>query len=112
MPAVTNQINHNTADSVREAATSEASEVLTRLQTAPTGLSDEEAARRLVEFGPNEVGQEKKHNWLWRIWVAVRNPLVILLSVLAIVTFATAQSTSDMIGGWVMVAMVVLGVSL
>jgi Mg2+-importing ATPase len=112
MPAVTNQISHNTADLVREAAASEAAEVLTRLQSAPSGLSDEEAASRLVEFGPNEVGQEKKHNWLWRIWVAVRNPLVILLSVLAIVTFATAQSTSDMIGGWVMVAMVVLGVSL
>jgi len=112
MPAETNQISHNTADLVREAATSEAAAILTRLQSAPSGLSDEEAARRLVEFGPNEVGQEKKHNWLWRIWVAVRNPLVILLSVLAIVTFATAQSTSDMIGGWVMVAMVVLGVSL
>jgi Mg2+-importing ATPase len=112
MPAETNQISHNTADLVREAATSEAAAILTRLQSAPAGLSDEEAARRLVEFGPNEVGQEKKHNWLWRIWVAVRNPLVILLSVLAIVTFATAQSTSDMIGGWVMVAMVVLGVSL
>jgi Mg2+-importing ATPase len=97
---------------VREAATGEAAEILTRLKTAPTGLSDEDAAQRLVEFGPNEVGQEKKHNWLWRIWVAVRNPLVILLSVLAIVTFATAQSTSDTIGGWVMVAMVVLGVSL
>ena len=44
--------------------------------------------------------------------MAVRNPLVILLTILAIVTFATAEGTSDMIGGWVMVAMVVLGVSL
>ena len=75
-------------------------------------MSEDEAAKRLEEFGPNEVGQEKKHDWLWRIWVAVRNPLVILLTVLAIVTFATAEGTSDMIGGWVMVLMVVLGVSL
>jgi len=44
--------------------------------------------------------------------MAVCNPLVILLTILAIVTFATAQSSSDMIGGWVMVGMVVLGVSL
>ena len=44
--------------------------------------------------------------------MAARNPLVVLLTVLAIVTFATAEGASDMIGGWVMVAMVVLGVSL
>ena len=75
-------------------------------------MSEEEAAARLEKYGPNEVGQEKKHDWLWRLWVAVRNPLVILLTILAIVTFATAEGTSDMIGGWVMVAMVVLGVSL
>src|ERR1035438_5764696 len=49
---------------------------------------------------------------LWRLWVAVRNPLVILLTILAVVTFATAEGASDMIGGWVMVAMVVLGFSL
>ena len=61
---------------------------------------------------PNEVAQEKKHDWLWRLWVAVRNPLVILLTILAVVTFATAEGTSDTIGGWVMVLMVVLGVSL
>ena len=76
--------------------------------TVPAGLSEAEAAARLDEHGPNEVAQEKKHDWLWRLWVAVRNPLVILLTILAIVTFATAQGASDMIGGWVMLAMVVL----
>ncbi len=40
------------------------------------------------------------------------NPLVILLLLLAIVTFATAGETSDYIGGVIMVLMVVLGVSL
>ncbi len=105
------KINHS-ADLVRDAATADAAVSLTRLNTAANGLSDSEAAHRLETFGPNEVGQEKKHDWLWRLWVAVRNPLVILLTVLAIVTFATAETASDTIGGWVMVAMVVLGVSL
>jgi Mg2+-importing ATPase len=112
MPAIKDLNNQNTADLVRDAATGEAAEILARLHTTPTGLSDEEAAERLEKYGPNEVGQEKKHDWLWRLWVAVRNPLVILLTVLAVVTFATAESTSDTIGGWVMVLMVVLGVSL
>jgi Mg2+-importing ATPase len=40
------------------------------------------------------------------------NPLVILLSVLATITFATAQTRSDVAGGVLMLIMVMLGVSL
>jgi Mg2+-importing ATPase len=109
-PAISN--SPRPADLVRDAATQETAEILQRLGTSPAGLSGEEAAERLEVFGPNEVAIEKKHDWLWRLWVAVRNPLVILLTILAVVTFATAEGTSDMIGGWVMVVMVVLGVSL
>ena len=112
MSATPTAANQQGADLVREAALLEASEILQRLKTSPEGLSHDEAAARFEIYGPNEVGQEKKHDWLARLWVAVRNPLVILLSILAIVTFATAQGPSDMVGGWVMVAMVVLGVSL
>ena len=107
-----NSTSPKAADFVHDAAVEEASTVLQRLGATLSGLSEEEAAARLEKHGPNEVGQEKKHDWLWRLWVAVRNPLVILLTILAIVTFATAEGGSDMIGGWVMVAMVVLGVSL
>ena len=73
----------------------ETAEILQRLNTSPTGLSEEEAAERLEVFGPNEVAQEKQHGWLRRLWVAVRNPLVILLTILAIITFATAEASSD-----------------
>ncbi|HWY31914.1 MAG TPA: magnesium-translocating P-type ATPase [Candidatus Acidoferrum sp.] len=112
MSAPTSAGNQQGADLVREAAIQETSDILQRLKTTPDGLSHEEATVRLGTYGPNEVAQEKKHDWLARIWTAVRNPLVILLSILAIVTFATAQGQSDMVGGYVMVLMVVLGVSL
>ncbi len=112
MPVSTDTIHRNGSDVLREAATHEAAEILQRLKATPAGLTDEEAAGRLETYGPNEVGQEKKHDWLWRLWVAARNPLVVLLTILAVVTFATAEGTSDTIGGWVMVLMVVLGVSL
>jgi Mg2+-importing ATPase len=112
MPVEKNSNGQRTADLVRDAATQETAEILQRLNTSPTGLTEEEAAERLEVFGPNEVAQEKKHDWLWRLWVAVRNPLVILLMILAILTFATAESSSDDIGGVVMLVMVVLGVSL
>jgi Mg2+-importing ATPase len=112
MPAPNKLNNQRNGDVIRDAASKESADVLQLLDTTPTGLTSAAAAERMEKYGPNEVGQEKKHDWLWRIWVAVRNPLVILLTVLAVITFATAESASDMIGGWVMVAMVLLGVSL
>jgi Mg2+-importing ATPase len=100
------------SDLVNEAATKEIPEVLQLHGTTPTGLTETEAAARLEKFGPNQVAEEKHHGWLQRLYLAVRNPLVILLSVLAIITFATAGGASDIAGGLVMVAMVVLGISL
>jgi Mg2+-importing ATPase len=112
MPLEKNANAQQTADLIRDAATNEAAEILQRLNSSPTGLSEEEAAERLDVFGPNEVAQEKQHGWLLRLWVAVRNPLVILLAVLVIITFATAGDPSDYIGGFVMLAMIVLAVLL
>jgi Mg2+-importing ATPase len=112
MPAVKNPNGQRPADLVRDAATNEAAEILQRLNTSPAGLSEEEAAERLEVFGPNEVAQEKQHGWLRRLWIASRNPLVILLTILAIFTFATAGDASDYIGGSVMMVMVLLALSL
>ena len=100
--------NGQQADLLRDAATQETAEILQRLNTSANGLSDEEAAKRLEVFGPNEVAQERKHEWLHRLWTAVRNPLVILLTVLATISYVTG----DMRAGTVMLLMVVLGVSL
>jgi len=97
---------------LNDAAMNEAAEILQRLNTSPAGLSEAEAAERLEVFGPNEVAQEKQHGWLRRLWIASRNPLVILLTILAIITFATAADASDYIGGSVMLAMVLLALSL
>ncbi|MGP8053230.1 MAG: magnesium-translocating P-type ATPase [Limisphaerales bacterium] len=108
MPAEKNPNGQRTADLVRAAATRETAEILQRLGTTPAGLSEDEAAERLEVFGPNEVAHERKHEWLHRLWVAVRNPLVILLTVLAILSYAT----DDIPGGTVMLVMVFLGVSL
>src|ERR1700745_3855625 len=97
-----------TAELVRDAATKEVAEIFLRLKTSPSGLTEEEAAERLEVFGPNEVAQEAKHSWLSRLWTATRNPLVILLTVLATLSYATA----DIAGGTVMMLMVFLGVML
>ncbi|MGD0812791.1 MAG: magnesium-translocating P-type ATPase [Verrucomicrobiota bacterium] len=95
-----------------DAARLETAEALRLLETSAEGLSETVACERLEEVGPNEVSREKRHDWLVRLWHAVRNPLVILLSILAIITFATAGEPSDVAGGWIMVVMVILGVAL
>ena len=91
-----------------EAARKGSVEVFQILATSPAGLSEDEAATRLEQYGPNEVAYEKKEGWLQRLWVAARNPLVILLTVLAILSY----STGDFAAGTIMMLMVALGMSL
>src|SRR5271154_7012036 len=93
-------------------AAAEQAAVFDELKTGENGLSDAEAQRRLDEYGPNAVGDEQRFTRLKLFVKACLNPLVILLSVLATITFVTAQSRSDVAGGVLMVIMVVLGVSL
>ncbi len=112
MTVVKNSKGEHDSNFVHEAAKKEISEVLQTLGTSPNGLTEMEVAARFEKYGPNEVAQEKKHGWLHRLWIAVRNPLVILLTVLVIITFATAGDASDYIGGFVMIAMILLAVFL
>ena len=100
--------NQKTSDLVHEAAMEETAAVLQRLRTSPAGLTEAEAAIRLEKHGLNEVAHEKQQSWLQRFYIAARNPLVILLTILAILSFATG----DFRAGTVMLGMVVLGLSL
>ena len=106
MPVSNGSNQQSAADVLREAAMQESAAVLQKFNTTAAGLSEAEVETRLLQYGPNEVAQEKKHSWLWRLWIAALNPLVILLSLLAIITFATANEPSDYIGGSLMVLMV------
>jgi P-type Mg2+ transporter len=102
-----------------DVARMETPEALNLLGSSMEGLPEAVAAERLEQFGPNEVSREKRNDWAGRLWHAVRNPLVILLSILAFITFWTAEVPGDpqstnanLAGGWIMVVMVVLGVAL
>jgi len=108
MPALTSPNTTSQSDLARDAATKDSAEVLRSLGTSPAGLTEEEAAARLEQYGPNEVGREKHEGWPQRLYIAARNPLVILLTILATLSFATG----DLRAGVVMLLMVVLGVSL
>jgi P-type Mg2+ transporter len=91
-----------------ELASLEKTDVFTKLKTSLSGLSQAACEARMVEYGPNAVAMEKQRGWLWRLFKATRNLLVILLAVLAAVSFATG----DLSGSIVMTLMLVLGVAL
>jgi len=91
-----------------EAARSETQDAFRKLETSPAGLSDAEVEARREKYGLNEAVHEVRHGWLWRLLTSLRNPLVILLSALAAISFATG----DVRAGVVMCLMVVLGVLL
>jgi Mg2+-importing ATPase len=79
-----------------------------RLGSRPTGLTADEAATRLVEHGPNVVAGDARKSIALFVWHAVMNPLVLLLAVLATISFATG----DVRAGSVMSLMIAIGVGL
>jgi Mg2+-importing ATPase len=93
---------------VAESASLEASALLDQLQTSPDGLSDEEAARRLEEHGPNALASDQQRGLTLLLWRSILNPLVILLVALACVSFITG----DVRAATMMLVMIVLGVGL
>jgi Mg2+-importing ATPase len=91
-----------------ETAAAAPDEVYRRLGTSPQGLTEEEAHRRRQQHGPNVVVQERRFVRLRLLGKAVVNPLVILLLVLAVVSFLTGDNRAAI----VMLIMVALGVLL
>ncbi|MGN6726960.1 MAG: magnesium-translocating P-type ATPase [Tepidisphaeraceae bacterium] len=93
---------------VREAARQPADAVIRSLGSTATGLSSAEASRRLAQMGPNRIATRVHRGPAWRLFRAARNPLVVLLLLLATVSFMTG----DVRAGGVMLVMVLIGVML
>ena len=91
-----------------EAAAASVADIYRQLQTSPSGLSEEEAERRRQVHGPNAIVSEAHYRLLRLLIRALVNPLVILLLVLAAISFLTG----DVRAAVVMLVMVVLGVGL
>ena len=91
-----------------EVAQNTADVVLGKLQTNENGLSEEEAQERLEKYGPNVIAQEQRLGRLRLLGHACMNPLVILLLILAVISYLTGDAGA----GTVMIIMVFLGVSL
>ena len=93
---------------VVESATADAAGIYRRFDTRPEGLSDKDADTRRGAHGPNVLEKDRQTGIVMLFVHAVMNPLVLLLIVLASVSFATG----DVRAGTMMVIMVFLGAGL
>jgi Mg2+-importing ATPase len=93
---------------VVESAAMTAADVYARLATRPEGLTADEVAGRLAEYGPNVLAKDQRAGIGKLFYHAAINPLVILLAVLATISFATGDARA----GIVMSMMIALGVGL
>ena len=83
-------------------------DTLARLKTSPTGLTWNEAQRRLKHFGLNETTAQRSPSLLKLIWHAANNPFNAILIVLGVVSLVTR----DLRAAAVMAVMVTLSTSL
>lgn len=93
---------------VIEAAAMDIASLYLRFGSSPSGLSLEGVKTQLAKLGPNVFTKDQHKGVVKLVWHAVLNPLVILLAVLAIVSFAT----NDVRAGTMILLMIALGVGL
>jgi P-type Mg2+ transporter len=91
-----------------ESAQVEAKLALAQLNANEQGLALAQVEERLKEYGPNAVAREKGLTIVARLWDMIKNPLVILLSILAVVSYLTADLRTAVVIG----LMVLLGIVL
>ena len=106
--AKTNHQHIRVSPAVLDAARKDGANVLRDLGTSLAGLSQTEAEDRARTSGPNEIAQERKQGWFIRLLKIIRNPLVILLTILSALSFLTGDPRA----GFVMALMVALSVGL
>ncbi len=103
-----NRAHTQPSQALVEAATTEIASVLARLSTSLEGLTTDDARARYAEYGPNVLAKDQRTGIGKLLWHAVLNPLVVLLAVLATISFATGDPRA----GIMMSLMIALGVGL
>lgn len=75
-------------------------EALRMLESSDQGLSGEQAEECLLKFGPNDLGKKTHQGFLKEILMRCKNPLVIQLLVICIVSIIMGQPQSATVVGF------------
>ena len=72
---------------------------IARLGSHTDGLSTREAVARLKRSGPNEVARDAPLPWWLHLWHCYKNPFNLLLTVLAVVSYLSADAKATTVIG-------------
>jgi len=94
--------------------------VLEELETGDLGLSSAEAAKRLEKYGHNKLKEAEKATWMQRFMAQLKDPMLIILMIAAVVSAATTVmsylqhpgETGELLEGLVEVGIIVIVVLL
>ncbi len=109
-PTIDSSLSNKTNVSSRllESAQTDVSVVLQTLHSEAEGLNEEESLNRRKQYGPNEVAKEKRKSVFLQLILNFKNPLVVLLLVLGLISYMTGDKR-----GTIMISvMVLLGILL
>ena len=95
-------------------------QVLSTLETGSNGLTTQEAERRRQIYGPNKLKEAEKATWLQRFMAQLKDPMLIILMIAAVVSAATTVlsyvqnpgHTGELVEGLVEVGIIVVVVLL
>ena len=101
-------MNSFPSGSLKDIASRETEQVLSALQTnAIQGLSSSEASDRLKQYGLNIIASHKKTEWWEELLQHFKSPLVILLLIATIISYAVGETISASIIFFILIASVV-----
>jgi Mg2+-importing ATPase len=83
-------------------------ELLVQLSSSEQGITEEEVEERLRKYGRNEVAREKRQPAYYKLWGYIKDPLVLLLAALVIISIITGDYRAAV----VITVMIVLGIVL
>jgi Mg2+-importing ATPase len=91
------EMNRQISTTLRAESHMPIAEVLQKLKTTEKGLNQQEAYDRLSTFGSNEIAHEKPPTWYSLLLSNFKNPFVLLLALLGIISFFLGEEESVVI---------------
>jgi Mg2+-importing ATPase len=107
-PDLKRHLTPSLTETLLKASNLETDQVLAWLGTPFGGLTEEEADRRLNQYGPNEVAHEKTASWYSMLFRNFANPFIVVLLILGSVSYLTGDTKAVIVVGVMVAASVLL----
>ena len=103
-----NAYGYPSSSEIIKIASVDAEEVLKLLHTTSQGLTTSEAHKHLIKYGLNEVTKEKRQHWLTMLFKTFKDPLIIMLLFIGIISFYTKDIPATVVIVIIMLVSVLL----